>query len=140
MLIDQNSSQTKCVRLAVSVVLQRDRRFLLVERANEPGRGMFAFPGGRVEQGERLAAAACRELMEETGLVADNLSEIMRFDLAGADGGFQLHVFTADLFTGEAVAGDDALSVGWYSLQQMRVMPVPQSVLEVAISLSEHDS
>ena len=127
-------------RLAVSVVLRRENRFLLVERANEPGRGMFAFPGGRVEADEQLASAACRELLEETGLLAADLHEIARFDLAGSDGGFQLRVFSTTDFSGELVAGDDALSADWFSLEQMRVMPVPQSVLEVAFTLSELDS
>jgi 8-oxo-dGTP diphosphatase len=135
-----HSSTIMPASLAVSVVLRREGRFLLVERANEPGRGMFAYPGGRVEAGEQLSNAAGRELLEETGLIAADLHEIARFDLAGADGGFQLHVFSTDTFSGDLVAGDDALSADWYSLAQMRVMPVPQSVLEVAITLSELDS
>jgi ADP-ribose pyrophosphatase YjhB (NUDIX family) len=140
MSADHHSSATIPARLAVSVVLRRKGRFLLVERANEPGRGMFAYPGGRVETGEQLTSAAGRELMEETGLAASNLREIARFDLDGADGGFQLHVFSTDTFSGVLAAGDDALSADWYSLEQMRVMPVPQSVLEVALTLSELDS
>lgn len=140
MSADHDSPVSTAVKLAVSVVLRREGRFLLVERANEPGRGMFAFPGGRVEADEKLASAAERELLEETGLMAADLREIARFDLAGNDGGFQLHVFSAMDFSGELSAGDDALSADWYSLEQMRVMPVPQSVLEVATTLSELDS
>lgn len=140
MFADANSTKYPPSCLAVSVVLRREGRFLLVERANEPGRGMFAYPGGRVETGEQLANAAGRELLEETGLIAAELREIARINLAGADGGFQLHVFSTDTFSGELVAGDDALSADWYSLDQMCVMPVPQSVLEVAKMLVETDS
>ena len=140
MIADQHHLLSASLRLAVSVVLRRDGRFLLVERGNPPGRGMFAFPGGRVEQGEQLHVAAGRELLEETGLVAANLREIACFGLPGDDGGFQLHVFAAETFGGALVAGDDALSADWYALEQMRVMAVPQSVLEVAIALSENDS
>ena len=43
-------------------------RLLLVQRANEPGRGLWSVPGGRVEPGEDDAAALVREMREETGL------------------------------------------------------------------------
>lgn len=53
---------------AVGAVCVRDGRLLLVRRARGAGVGLWAVPGGHVEQGESLAAAALRELGEETGL------------------------------------------------------------------------
>ena len=47
-------------------------RLLLVQRANEPGRGLWSVPGGRVEPGEDDAAALVREMWEETGLRVDS--------------------------------------------------------------------
>lgn len=55
-------------QLAVSAVIFRDRKVLLVRRARSPGNGFYSLPGGRVEYGESLHTALTREVDEETGL------------------------------------------------------------------------
>src|SRR5213596_2024970 len=50
------------------VVIHRNR-VLLIRRGGEPLKGEWSIPGGLVELGEELAAAARRELLEETGFV-----------------------------------------------------------------------
>ena len=52
-----------------------DRQLLFIRRNMEPGRGLWALPGGFVERGERVEDAVEREVMEETGLrvVAEGL-------------------------------------------------------------------
>jgi ADP-ribose pyrophosphatase YjhB (NUDIX family) len=55
-------------QLAVSAVIFRDDKVLLLRRAKSPGNGFYSLPGGRVEFGESLAMALHREVDEETGL------------------------------------------------------------------------
>ncbi len=58
----------KAPSLCVGVVAVEDDALLLVRRRHDPGAGRWSLPGGRVEQGETLREAACREAREETGL------------------------------------------------------------------------
>ncbi len=120
------------LRNAVSVVVWQERRFLLVERAKDPGKGMHAFPGGKVEDGESLEDAALRELLEETGLTGFGLGELSAFTVYGPLGGFLLHVFLTKGTTGVLCAGDDAASAGWYTLDELNALATPQSVRDVA--------
>ena len=56
-------------KLAVGTIIRDERdRVVLVRRAIEPGYGKWVFPGGYVDRGEQLQAAALREAREETGL------------------------------------------------------------------------
>ena len=56
-------------KLAVgTIITDRENRVVLVRRAIEPGYGKWVFPGGYVDRGEEVRAAAVREAREETGL------------------------------------------------------------------------
>src|SRR5712671_4565884 len=58
------------------VVFDPGGRLLLIRRKPPPFRGQHALPGGYVEYGEATEHAAARELAEETGLVAADVSLI----------------------------------------------------------------
>jgi 8-oxo-dGTP diphosphatase len=61
------------------VVIHRGR-VLLILRGREPLKGQWSIPGGLVELGEELTAAARRELKEETGLTVETVATIAAFD------------------------------------------------------------
>lgn len=56
------------VDLAVLAHAGHGWHILLIRRGTEPFRGRWALPGGKVRAEEDAAAAACRELREETGV------------------------------------------------------------------------
>src|SRR5262249_34655761 len=94
-------------------------RVLLVRRGAPPLQGQWSIPGGAVELGETLRAAAEREALEETGLVVaagEGLGGLGP-GLPGSDGRVQYHYVLIDFRCrvrgGELYAGGDALEAAW---------------------------
>ncbi len=120
---------------AVSLALVDKGRVLLVKRGRAPAKDKFAFPGGRVEAGETLEQAARRELLEETGLSAGALELLTTIEIeaeAPSQKSFALSVFAGAGSTGALRAGDDAAEAGWFTLDDIAVLPLTASTAEIA--------
>jgi len=92
-----------------ALVYDEQRRLLVVRRANEPGRGLWSIPGGRVEPGENDPAAVAREVAEETGLTVQVGAMVGEVERDGPKG--QLYVirdYEATAVGGALTPGDDA--------------------------------
>ena len=120
-----------------SAVCIRDGAFLLVERGREPSKGWLAFPGGSCEDGEAPHEAAIRELFEETGMIANEVSYLTTYTFNYRTAEFpsprpyRLAVFLVLEASGEAIANDDAAAVHWLRVDEMPEFQVTESVLEV---------
>jgi len=55
-------------KVAAGVIFSLNGGIVLLQRAIEPRYGRWVFPGGYVDRGESLEAAALREVKEESGL------------------------------------------------------------------------
>ncbi len=124
-------------RMAVSCVLKRDNRYLMVRRGAGQSAGDYAFPGGKVEAGESLHQAVLRELEEETGIVALNPQFFRLYDLISRDETGKLashYVLAVHLAKASgnqiAIAADDAVEADWYTAEEIRTLQVPPSVME----------
>ncbi len=91
---------------------------ILIRRKNPPHG--WALPGGFVDYGETLEAAAVREAREETGLEVRLLRQFHSYSDPDRDP--RQHtistVFLADA-AGQAMAGDDAAEVGVFSASDL---------------------
>jgi 8-oxo-dGTP diphosphatase len=90
---------------------------LLVQRAHPPFASAWALPGGFVEERERVADAARRELAEETGLEVCALRLLGVYDTPGRDPrGWTVSIaYVTTVQTEVAVTGaDDARDAGWF--------------------------
>lgn len=126
--------------VGVGAVVVQGERILLVQRANEPGRGLWAFPGGVLQLGETLAEAACREVREECGLDVRVGQTLGVFDLILRDEGGQVqyHYVLVDLLAtpvgGELRISSDILDARWVTVDELDRLPTTSSrVREVAV-------
>jgi ADP-ribose pyrophosphatase YjhB (NUDIX family) len=111
--------------VGVHLILTRNGQVLLLRRANTGfADGSWSLPGGSLEDGETLPAAAAREAREETGL-AINPHELAFAHLchhADPDGLARLGVFfTARRWAGQPVNAEPHLctELAWHDLDHL---------------------
>ena len=100
---------------------------LLIQREDAPHRGAWALPGGYLNQGEEPAAAAVRELFEETGLTAPaSLVPVRAYATVGRDPRARVVSFAYAAVLPrpvEPVAGDDAADARWVPVDYLAADP-----------------
>ncbi len=113
-----------------TVVALRGERVLLVR---QPAGG-WALPGGKRRNGESLAAAAARELAEETGIVAAPAS-LVALDLRLEAGGFALTPFVLDDAPRPRRPGE--LARRWVATSELaRLRPLPGAAASLHAALA----
>jgi 8-oxo-dGTP diphosphatase len=91
----------------------------MVQRAHEPGRGLWSIPGGRVEHGEYLADALAREVKEETNLDI-SVGDLLGIAEVTGDPHYVILDFEASLAgPNHPIAADDVADVRWVPLKEI---------------------
>jgi 8-oxo-dGTP diphosphatase len=94
-------------------ILMMDSKVVLLKRGISPQKGKWVIPGGYVDRGEEVEAAAIRETKEECGL---------RTRIEGLLGIYSytghvpvVIVYVAQYISGELTPGDETLEAGLFS-------------------------
>ena len=122
-------------RVAAGAVVIHQNKVLLVLRGQAPAKGMWAIPGGSVELGETLQAAAEREIMEETGLQIQAGEVIYHFEVIECNetGQVQYHYVILDLAAKALdpnqplTPAGDVRQAGWFTLADLDKLSEPVS-------------
>ena len=108
--------------VAVTIV-SRDGKVLLVRRAGQPEYGLWSVPGGYVDRGEVVEAAAVREVREETGLEVEIDRLVGLYSEAGKP--VIVAAFSGVEKGGLLAPGPEALEVGFFAPDGLPEMAFP---------------
>ncbi|MEM2636783.1 MAG: NUDIX hydrolase [Candidatus Korarchaeota archaeon] len=77
----------RMARLASDILIffEKERKVVLIKRLNPPYEGMWALPGGLVEENETFEEAATREAKEETNLDVELIDIVGVYSKPGRD-------------------------------------------------------
>jgi 8-oxo-dGTP diphosphatase len=130
--------------LAVSAVVWRAGRFVVVRRARAPAQGLFTLPGGGVEAGETLKQAVERELREETGLIiepidlAGHREVIMRDPEGRVARHFVILAFAALWREGELTLNEELAEARWIDAGELAGLPTTEGLAEIVAAALRH--
>ncbi|MFP4607346.1 MAG: Nudix family hydrolase [Thiohalospira sp.] len=124
--------------VAIGVVVAPDGRILIDQRPpGVIGGGLWEFPGGKVEAGERPEAALARELAEEVGITPTESEPLIT--LPPREGGPRLHVWRVTAWRGE-VAPLEGHPLRWVGAEELPHYPMPAANAPVIASLRLPDT
>jgi len=111
--------------VGVHALIFGEGRILLVKRSNEPSKGKWGTPGGRIELGETVYEAAKREVLEECSVeieierVLDVADSIIRDEEGRIAYHFVLIYLLAHYKAGDVKAQSDAEDARWVTTDEL---------------------
>ena len=129
-------AQFPCLHVAVAVVEDSEGQILISKRLDHLHQGgLWEFPGGKVEAGESVQRALCRELQEETGIFISVQRPLIKIYHDYADKHVCLDVWLTKLKSGEA-QGLEGQPLTWVSRAQLADYSFPAGNQAILTALS----
>jgi 8-oxo-dGTP diphosphatase len=116
-------------KLTTLVYCVENDQVLLAQRKKEPFIGYWIAPGGKIEPGESPYQCAVRELLEETGLSAQNpqLRGVVTETSARPDWQWMIFIYVVTRFSGTLISDESEGILKWYSLANLVDLYMPEA-------------
>ncbi len=125
------------IQVAVGVI-QKNGKIFIEKRRNEGlMAGLWEFPGGHVESGERPMDALRREIGEELGISIKNIKPFMQLKHSYTRYTVDLHCFLADYGRGR-VRLKAATKGLWTQVRDLKKFPFPAANVRLIKKLNEN--
>lgn len=128
----------------VVITAEEEPKVLLIQRANDPFKGCWAFPGGFMEMDETTEHCAIRELEEETGLKVDTIQQVGCYSKVDRDprGRTITVAYLAIIDSVVDVVGlDDAAKAEWFPLASLPPLAFDHDeIMKDVLELFQKDS
>lgn len=122
---------------AVAAFIMENDRLLLVKRKNEPSKGKWSLPGGRIEVGERIEKALKREIKEELKIEIEvqDLLAIKEYIERNKGRNFKWHYILLDykcrIISGVPHPSSDVEKVYWVEPNEFAELDLTQTTQEL---------
>jgi 8-oxo-dGTP diphosphatase len=117
--------------VGVAGVVVKDGCVLMVQRGEDPGRGQWSIPGGRLHLGERVRDGVEREVLEECGVRvrAGDVLGVADLIQRDGDGRVRYHYVLVDLaaeyLSGHPCPSSDAMAARWVPVDELSGLDMP---------------
>lgn len=126
-----NSINSSRILVAVGLVLNEHNQILMGQRkASQHQAFSWEFPGGKVESGESVEQALCRELLEEVGIHVNSSAPFLEIAYDYPDKQVHLSVHRVTQFTGEARPMEDQ-ALQWVDISKLEGYRVPDANMKI---------
>jgi 8-oxo-dGTP diphosphatase len=117
----------KLILVVACALIDADKRILMAQRPQGKAlAGLWEFPGGKIESGERPEQALIRELYEELGVVVEEpcLAPLTFASHAYADFHLLMPLYVCRRWQGVA-QGRENQQLKWVAVQELAKLPMP---------------
>jgi 8-oxo-dGTP diphosphatase len=121
----------------VAGVVHRRREVLVGQRPEGPLRGVWEFPGGKIETGETPEQALRRELTEELGIDAEIGPLILATTHNYSEVGILLLFYDVKFWKGSPTAAHH-LKLQWVPIDDLKTIDLPEANRKVLDRLMQH--
>lgn len=122
------------IHVAVGVVIDGSKILIAKRRQQSDHGGLWEFPGGKVESGETVYDALCRELKEEVNITVLSAEPFISVKHQYQQYNVLLDVWRVNDFSGDA-KGVEGQSVRWVDITELECFEMPEANHDIISAL-----